>query len=72
MESKDLSGNTGRVLFCCIGKSVGLLRRFLSHNRDRRKETRLVENFKRGPPKGKKHPSTYFNLSRKGNKNHEK
>ncbi len=22
MESKDLSGNTGRVLFCCIGKSA--------------------------------------------------
>lgn len=22
MESKDLSGNAGRVLFCCIGKSA--------------------------------------------------
>lgn len=59
MESKDLSGNTGRVLF-------------LSHNRDRRKEARLVENFKRGPPEEKKHPLTYFNLSRKGNKKYEK
>ena len=40
MESKDLSGNTGRVLF-------------LSHNRDRRKEMETMRKLKRGPPKGK-------------------
>ena len=44
MESKDLSGNTRRVLF-------------LSHNWDRRKEMETMRKLKRGPPKGKKQKS---------------
>lgn len=60
MESRNLSGNTGRVLF-------------LSHNRDRRKEMENMRKFKRGPPKGKssKQSINQSILSRKGNKYYE-